>query len=73
MEANETILQMKYARIIEQIAADLDISNVDAMDLFYNSRTFQLISQGVADMHCRSDRYLAEEVEREEMKANEKS
>lgn len=65
MEANETILQMKYARIIEQIAADLGISNVDAMDLFYNSRTFQLISQGIADLHCRSDRYLAEEVERE--------
>ena len=65
MEANETLLQMKYARIIEQIAADLSISNVDAMDLFYNSRTFQLISQGIADLHCRSDRYLAEEVERE--------
>ena len=65
MEANETLLQMKYARIIEQIAADLSISNVDAMDLFYNSRTFQLISEGVADMHCFSDLYLAEEVERE--------
>ena len=65
MEANETLLQMKYARIIEQIAADLGISNVDAMDMFYNSRTFQLISQGIADIHCRSDRYLAEEVERE--------
>ena len=60
MEANETLLQMKYARIIEQIAADLD-----AMDRFYNSRTFHLISQGIADLHCRSDRYLAEEVERE--------
>ena len=44
---------MKYARIIEQIAADLGISNVDAMDIFYNSRTFQLISQGIADFHCR--------------------
>ena len=65
MEANDTILQMKYARIIQQIAADMGISNVDAMDLFYNSRTFQLISEGVADMHCRSDLYLAEEVERE--------
>lgn len=65
MEANETILQMKYSRIIQQIAADLGISNVDAMDLFYNSRTFQLISEGVADMHCFSDLYLAEEVERE--------
>jgi len=65
MEANDTILQMKYARIIQQIAADLGISNVDAMDLFYNSRTFQLISEGVADMHCFSDRYPAEEVEHE--------
>ena len=65
MEANETILNMKYARIIQQIAADLGISNVDAMDHFYNSRTFQLISEGIADLHCRSDRYLAEEVERE--------
>lgn len=65
MEANETLLQMKYARIIEQIAADLSISNVEAMDKFYNSRTFQLISQGIADFHCRSDRYLAEEIERE--------
>ena len=65
MEANETILHMKYARIIQQIAADLGISNVDAMDHFYNSRAFQLISEGIADLHCRSDRYLAEEVERE--------
>ena len=65
MEANETILHMKYARIIQQIAADLGISNVDAMDHFYNSRIFQLISEGIADLHCRSDRYLAEEVERE--------
>ena len=65
MEANETILHMKYARIIQQIAADLGISNVDAMDHFYNSHTFQLISEGIADLHCRSDRYLAEEVERE--------
>jgi len=65
MEANETLLQMEYARIMEQIAADLSISNVDATDLFYNSRTFQLISQGIADLHCRNDRYLAEEVERE--------
>jgi hypothetical protein len=53
--------------IIEGGIADdkVYISNVDAMDMFYNSRTFQLISQGIADFHCRSDRCLAEEVERE--------
>lgn len=71
MEANNTLLQMKYARIIEQIATDLGIPNVDAMDLFYNSRTFQLISQGIADLHCRSDHYLAEEVEREKTPEHE--
>jgi hypothetical protein len=36
-----------------------------ALDLFYRSKTFELISEGVADMHCLSDEYLAEEVERE--------
>ena len=34
----------------------------DAMDMFYNSNTMQLIQDGVADLHCRNDEYLAEEV-----------
>lgn len=59
------IATLSRRQLIEQIASDLGISNVDVMDKFYNSRTFQLISQGIADLHCRSDRYLAEEVERE--------
>lgn len=29
---------------------------------FYKSKTFELISEGVADMHCLSDDYLAEEL-----------
>jgi hypothetical protein len=32
------------------------------MELFFNSDTMQLIQDGVADLHCRSDLYLAEEV-----------
>ena len=32
------------------------------MDFFYNSTTFELISEGVADMHCLSDEYLADEL-----------
>lgn len=65
MEANKTILQMKYARIIVRLAEIMHISNEEAMDTFYNSRTFQLIEKGVADMHCLSDWYLAEEIARE--------
>ena len=65
MQANPTPLQRKYARIIRLIAEHMGLPNERAFDLFYRSKTFELISEGVADMHCLSDEYLAEEVERE--------
>ena len=34
-------------------------------DIYYNSETANLIEEGVADLHCRSDKYLAGEVWRE--------
>jgi hypothetical protein len=34
----------------------------EATDIYYNSETANLIEEGVADLHCRSDKYLAEEV-----------
>ena len=30
--------------------------------LFYDSKTFELISEGIADMHCMSDEYLVDEL-----------
>jgi hypothetical protein len=62
MEANRIILDMKYARIIEIISQRLNVTCEEAMDIFYNSPTFGLIDKGVADLHCRSDRYLADEI-----------
>lgn len=62
MQANPTILQMKYARIILLIAEMKKISEEEAMDIFYNSKTFYMVSNGIADMHCRSDQYIADEV-----------
>lgn len=56
---------MKYARIIVRLAEIMHTTNDDAMDRFYNSQTFQLIDKGIADMHCRSDWYLADEIVRE--------
>lgn len=61
----QTILQMKYARIIVAIAKIMNIDEATAMDIFYNSDTMQLINDGVGDLHCRSDLYLAEEIIRE--------
>lgn len=65
MEASRIILDMKYARIIEILAEHLNITLEEAMDLFYNSPVFELIDNGVADMHCRSDQYLADEIIKE--------
>ena len=65
MQANPTLLQRKYARIIRLIAKHMGVSNEQALDLFYRSKTFELISEGIADMHCLSDEYLAEEGQRE--------
>lgn len=62
MTANKTLLQRKYARIISIFADKASISYDKALRLFYDSQTFILISEGVADMHCMSDDYLAEEL-----------
>lgn len=56
------ILEAKYARIIEEISKMYSISLEEAMDMFYHSNTMLLMEDGVADLHCRSDKYLAEEV-----------
>lgn len=62
MDSRQIILQMKYARIIEGVAQRLGATREEAMGLFYHSTAFQLIQQGVADLHCRSDLYLIDEV-----------
>lgn len=69
MDDKQTILQAKYARIIKGIADKLHISLEDAMDGFYHSQTFQMINNGIADMHCLSDLYLIDEycIERQAM------
>ncbi|MCF0186366.1 MAG: DUF3791 domain-containing protein [Bacteroidaceae bacterium] len=55
---------MKYARIIELLAQIQQIPNSEAMDMLYTSPLFEIIDQGVADLICRSDQYLAEEIVR---------
>ena len=65
MEANRIILDMKYARIIEIIAQHLNKTREEAMDIFYNSPLLPLLEEGIADLHCRSEKYLADEIWRE--------
>ncbi len=65
MQADKTILQMKYARIVQLFAERNALTYADALGIFYDSDTYRLMSAGVADLHCLSDAYLADELERE--------
>ena len=62
MLADKIVLQMKYARIVRLFADKLQIKYEDALAFFDDSETYKLISNGVADMHCLSDEYLADEL-----------
>lgn len=69
MEANKTILQMKYARIVPIFAEQTGITLEAALDFFYTSSIYQMMNEGIADLHCRSDGFLANLV-KEEWKKN---
>lgn len=62
MEADKTLLQMKYSRVVALFAAQQELSMEDALDFFYHSETYQELREGVADLHCRSDQYVADEL-----------
>ena len=56
MKANPILLQMKYARVVALFAHSMD----EALTFFYQSDLYPLLSQGISDLHCMSDTYLAE-------------
>ena len=62
MNANPILLQKKYARVIELFAQKNGVTLDEALNIFYHSKLYRLISEGVSDMHCMSDDYLVEEL-----------
>lgn len=65
MNANPILLQKKYVRVVEKFAERADLSLDEALSFFYLSKTYDLMSHGISDMHCMSDDYLAEDLCRE--------
>ena len=53
---------MKYARVVALFAERSGMPLEEALEFFYDSDTYMLMSEGVADLHCRSDEYLADEL-----------
>ena len=64
MNANPILLQKKYARVVELFAKE------NALDIFYHSQLYELMSNGVSDMHCMSDEYLVHELINEQKEVN---
>jgi len=62
MNANKLLLRHKYLRIIELLKDTKNISYDEALNIFYKSRTYKEMANGISDMHCRSDIYLVEEL-----------
>jgi len=62
MKTDSIVLQLKYSSVIEAFAALANISLREALDRFYKSPIYIEMHDGVSDMHCRSDKYLAEDL-----------
>lgn len=71
MNANLILLQKKYARVVWRFAEKEGISLDRALELFYRSQLYTMLREGVSDLHCMSDEYLAEELEAEYRERNE--
>lgn len=50
----------KAAEVIESINELYSIPLEEAADIYYQSDTAELIDEGIADLHCRSAKYLAQ-------------
>lgn len=58
-------MQGKYYGIVEQLATRLHISKDRALDIFYNSNTYQRLIQQAGGLYLMSDLYIVDEVMRE--------
>jgi len=63
MTANRTLVGHKCAGVIKTYAELEGIPLREAFDIFYKSMLYSEICEGISDMHCRSDGYLAEELQ----------
>ncbi|NPD81139.1 DUF3791 domain-containing protein [Palleniella muris] len=64
-DSKQIVMDAKYARIIMEMSQMYGVSLEEATDIFYNSEIAELVQDEVADLHCRSDKYLAAEIMRE--------
>lgn len=58
-ESKTALRAVKVTNIIVSLCDLYNVSLQQAADIYYKSATSNLIEEGVADLQCRSDKYLA--------------
>jgi hypothetical protein len=53
---------MQYAWVIALLEQKAGLPEECAMNFFYHSTEYRLMREGVGDLHCMSDDYLAEDL-----------
>ena len=64
----EKRIKILYDIDIEKFARKEKIPLADALSFFYHSSLYQLMSEGVSDLHCMSDDYLVDDLNDEYIK-----
>ena len=60
-----TSMQSQAEKWVQRFISLGKKGNIDeekAMEFFYKSNTYMLMSKGISDFHCLSDAYLVEEI-----------
>lgn len=57
-----SVLWRKQSRIIMLLADELKISPARALDLYYNTNTYQQMNDSKYGLHLMSDNYIIEEL-----------
>ena len=74
MNANRQLIGHKMAGVIMAYADLAGVPIRESLNAFYRSYLYTEISNGLSDMHCRADGYLAEElrleIERDKLSNN---
>lgn len=58
----DSVLQRKLARIVMLLAASANISPEQALDVFYKSETYKLLTNSAAGLYLMSDDYILEDL-----------
>ena len=62
----DSVRWRKQSRIVLMLAKELNISEEEALDRFYNSRTYTFVADPSRGLQAMSDQYIVDEILQEQ-------